>query len=857
MLIVLVRLLLVGFLLVADGEPFRFFILRRLKLFSNLDMVQACILDIYLSGMFFYAIALLPFRLFNWIFILSWSLISVILLFIIHFSSLKKIVYTLKTRTLITEGSINVFFSYIFVLAMFIIFLGINLFSVSSLVFGSALDESIHSLHVQVILENNCVPLTLQPYLSEGIIYPQASHVIFAFAFYFLDMEVPKVVLYMTILFKALSVLAAYFLGLKMGFNRTYGIGLSFIFTFISMYPLFITWGGNPFATGFPLFLVCLGLLFSLLHSKVENGYVELLIVGLIFGYAGAIIVSYLQALMGITFLVLVYYVFRKRRVHRLFLECAIVFIASLIPVSPFLYRFFVFYRYPGHNIGLPQDFTGWTLYQSYMNIAPQFRVSQALEWAFENLAPCFPLRVWIIFILAVFILLLWKTKNHESIEPIISFALAIFVGAAVLSFIAFFLPADFGIISWGHQGIIMSISLNILIVAFYAKVAILCSAWVKKRLSRVFSPKCLYVSSILTVIVLALITGPFVYYRFSGDPDLLRSNYWIYAITTADDYNLMLWMKENLSSNAVILVHPFEAGLFIPSISHHRIVYPYSGSTLSESYQTLVSLIENATLNLKTCKLNKTAYELMQSLSISHVFIGSYVAYYDIPSNWVPELFLGNPNFKLVKNFGMAYLFELNYTDPNVVFWDDFEYEVWNRNLWRVFSVGQGLGNVSIAEAYGYNGSKCLKIASEMQPTVLDWYYAYGVSREIFVSNASEVRLSFYLNATQGFSRKDTFAVLISNVYRNQSLVVATTNPYGVYENYVGAVVLNGAEGFFEFKGNQSLSALWQERFNSTLPNQFILEFVSWDLDGIENIAYIDNVQITLIPLSAQKEVG
>jgi len=173
------------------------------------------------------------------------------------------------------------------------------------------------------------------------------------------------------------------------------------------------------------------------------------------------------------------------------------------------------------------------------------------------------------------------------------------------------------------------------------------------------------------------------------------------------------------------------------------------------------------------------------------------------------------------------------------------------------VFSVGQGLGNVSIAEAYGYNGSKCLKIASEMQPTVLDWYYAYGVSREIFVSNASEVRLSFYLNATQGFSRKDTFAVLISNVYRNQSLVVATTNPYGVYENYVGAVVLNGAEGFFEFKGNQSLSALWQERFNSTLPNQFILEFVSWDLDGIENIAYIDNVQITLIPLSAQKEVG
>ncbi|MGB9779055.1 MAG: hypothetical protein ACPLW8_06570, partial [Candidatus Bathyarchaeales archaeon] len=371
MLTVLVQLLLVCFLLIINGEPFRFFILRRFKPFSNLDMVQVCILDVYLSGMFFYVIAILPFKLFNWIFIFGWSLFSVTLSFIIYLGSLKKVAHALKTRTFITESSIRVISSYILVLALFIIFLYINLLSVSSLVFGSALDESIHSLHVQVILENNCVPLTLQPYLSEGIIYPQASHVIFAFAFYFLGMVVPKVVLYMTTLFKALSVLAAYFLGLKISCNRTYGVGLSFVFVFISMWPLFITWGGNPFATGFPLFLVCLGLLFSLLYSERESGYVGLLATGLIFGYTGAIIISYLQVLMSIAFLVLVYYVFRKREIRRLLREFAVVFVASLIPVSPFLYRFFAFYQHPGHNIGLPQDFTGWKFYQFYMNIAP------------------------------------------------------------------------------------------------------------------------------------------------------------------------------------------------------------------------------------------------------------------------------------------------------------------------------------------------------------------------------------------------------------------------------------------------------------------------------------------------------
>ncbi|MGB9779210.1 MAG: hypothetical protein ACPLW8_07370, partial [Candidatus Bathyarchaeales archaeon] len=143
------------------------------------------------------------------------------------------------------------------------------------------------------------------------------------------------------------------------------------------------------------------------------------------------------------------------------------------------------------------------------------------------------------------------------------------------------------------------------------------------------------------------------------------------------------------------------------------------------------------------------------------------------------------------------------------------------------------------------------------MLPTTWNWYYAYSVSHQIFVSNASEVDLSFYLNATQGFSEKDTFAVLISNVYRNQSLVVATTNSHGVYENYAGAVVLNASEVFFEFRGNQSLSALWRERFNSPLPDQFILEFVSWDLDGAENVACIDNIKITLMPLPGQTEVG
>jgi hypothetical protein len=842
MLLLVLQLLSIAFLLIAIGEPVRFLFFKRFGLFSDLDLIQICVFNVYVGCLILYVIAMLPFRLFNWLVVVGFTALSLVLSFVLHHETLKNLCKMLKAENFFKRINKKAFLGHLFLFIIFVIFLLINLFSVSNFVFGSIRDESIHSLYVQVILENGCVPLTLQPYLPEGIIYPQAAHVIFAFASYFLSMEIPHVVLYVTILFKSLSIVAIFFFGMSLGFDEIYSVGLSFVFAFISSWPLFITWGGNPFTVGFPLFFICLGLFFSLFCSGRKNSYLELLVVGLLFGYLGAIIISYLQVFMVVAFFIFIYYVARKCKIGRILFEFVIIFVISLLPLSPFLYRFFAFYPYPGHNIGVPSDFTQWD--------RPQFYITQALQWAFDNLSPYPLLQKWTVLLLVGFAILFFKVKERKDVGRIVAFASVIFISSMFLSFLSFFLPADFGVVSWGHQGVIMSIFVNLLIFAFYVKVAKIFGGWIKNRISKVFvfANKRLSISSILTFMLLLTITAPFLYYRFAVDPIGIQGAYGVYAVTTVDDYNLMLWMRENLSSDAVILVHPYEGGLFIPTISHHRIVFPYSGSTLSRRYQNVVRLMENKTMNV-------TTYELMQDLGVSHVFVGAQVASCEGYFMWVPELFLGNPNFKLVKNFGRAYLFELNYTDPNIVFLDDFEYDIWDQNLWWAFSFGQGLGNVSITEEHGYMGSQCLRIKAEMLPTVWNWQYAYGVGRRIFVSNASEVDFSFHFNATQGFSGKDTFAVLISNIYHNQSLVVATNNPHGVYENYASIIVLN--EGFFEFKGNQSLSALWFERFNSTLPNTFILDFVVLDLDGIENIVYIDNVQVTLVPLPVQDEVG
>ncbi|MGA2309464.1 MAG: hypothetical protein ABSG57_07950 [Candidatus Bathyarchaeia archaeon] len=99
----------------------------------------------------------------------------------------------------------------------------------------------------------------------------------------------------------------------------------------------------------------------------------------------------------------------------------------------------------------------------------------------------------------------------------------------------------------------------------------------------------------------------------------------------------------------------------------------------------------------------------------------------------------------------------------------------------------------------------------------------------------------------TAGFSGKDTFAAIVSNLYGNQTFVFTTPN--GIYENYNNSRSLTVSEGFFEFKGNSSLSTLWRQAYGSALPNPFILEFVNWDFDGNQNVAYLGNVTVTTTP--------
>jgi hypothetical protein len=155
-------------------------------------------------------------------------------------------------------------------------------------------------------------------------------------------------------------------------------------------------------------------------------------------------------------------------------------------------------------------------------------------------------------------------------------------------------------------------------------------------------------------------IYSPFLYQSIVLDAGELRGSYAVFAVTTQQDLQLILWIKENLSRNATILVNTFQSGTLIPSIANRKVVFISDDCSDSVSYQKIVTSLERNVINA-------TILNLMQHFNITDVYVGSGVSMADDWGHyWNPELFRGNPNFKLLMNFSNSYLFQFNDTNPN-----------------------------------------------------------------------------------------------------------------------------------------------------------------------------------------------
>lgn len=201
------------------------------------------------------------------------------------------------------------------------------------------------------------------------------------------------------------------------------------------------------------------------------------------------------------------------------------------------------------------------------------------------------------------------------------------------------------------------------------------------------------------------------------------------------------------------------------------------------------------------------------------------------------PVAFLGNPNFKLAKNVGKAYLFEVNENiDSSLIFMDDFEYNDLNTNGWLASaSSNEGLGYANITTELSHNGVHSLKIVAKS----LDKEFWYSVQRMIYVPSANNVTLSFYVNATRGYDNWDTLMIIVSDQSWTKQLFFTTNS------NYSGPslIVLPTSQGVCQF----NLSEIWKKVYSSAQPTSFYFQVLNYDSDGVENMAYLDSISLQI----------
>ena len=857
----LFQLLFLMFSLIMIGEPFRVLISRSLSFFRELDVLQACVIDVYLGGLFLYAIALVPLHLFTACAVWGITVLFAFFSFFLHRGLLRKFKFLFQfsqkrryVYALLNEHKIHVLKG-IVVFGMFLFSLWIQLMPLSNFVFGSIHDTSLHALFVELILENGHIPATHQPYLTAAIIYPQGAHVIFAYSCYILQIIPPLAVFYVSPLFSAMTILAAYSLGKKVHSTGNFDVVFAFIMAFISMWPAYITWGSNPFILGFALYLFCLSLL-PCLHDSAHSNVKELLVIGVLFGYLASIHLAFFQVIIVSVFLWVLVAVLHKAISIRKFSDFFVVCIFSMLPIAPFLYRFAKYYPYPGHNIGLPSDIVADVTstptphgqpYQSPI-ISILLNLPQWLSSNF-NIYPDLFLRILLICLFfASFFLSSYHLLKKRRLSVVEKIALISVIASILLNLGTYIMPA----IAWSRIAFLMYTSTCLLLSVFTIRFYHTILGFFSEVFRNVFTKggkKLARASSIATLLLLSTLYGPFVSYTVSRESTNLSGLYSIYAITSKSDYELMLWIENNLPGDASILISPYESGSFIPSVSQRKVVFPFCNYLLSSSYRRLVSLIQQKVIN-------ETTRELMSNFGITHVFIGSKAVQQwgktICPENpkWETMLFLGNPNFKLLKNTGTSYLYSISHdANPNIVFRYDFECLNLTQMNWRFDQIGHGSYDISVdCDAHDNRFLKLIAKRSQSSRWIIDYYYAdkyYAawLERKIYLPDVSNVSLSFDLNASC-VSPPNTIAVSIFDINCSLGLSFVTPTPelksIESRSSDTKFVELSELSGTFSF----NISQIWMEKFDKILPKTLIMELSaravnSSALMSIDNITF------------------
>lgn len=552
-------------------------------------------------------------------------------------------------------------------------------------------DAATHTFFTRVMLEQQRVPITTEPFNSYVISYPLGVHSIMAL-FVILGTPIYAVAILTSSLLPLSSALGAYSSINGLLESRTAGMIAGIITALASraVVPT-IGWGGLPFGLAIVFLFPMLSSVFAVI---VEGKFTRssLLFTAIIIGLTPwlhpaaaffTIIWCSVCVILKGTHLLLI----RKRRfsgdsITSFTKRVISLGVLSIILVTPFLLRMFIILSVP--NQGYPADVlsvedTGLsessigtlaTLDFNYLFNLVQlslFGTHFGTVFWLASLTPLICVAMYYPKRTAQF--QMNKHSHHDELplSPVAYLYSTLIIHLFVLKSVVPNLPLG-NLITVAIQAIITRIFMltNILLIPLVAfvllasvnsmKLAAIHLDMYRKAASR---RKRHVVSRMLVMAMCGLIIGTAAF-NVVTDMDVYYSRVAFYQetfnIVTSADVELMIWMVDNLPDSSIVLVGYNDAGEYVSAVTGLKTVYEYAERIRSSlNYNTLLTILtDNPT--------NATAKALMDSFGITHVFIGANIG------EWVggqqgvvlnATHLLGAPWFSQLQNQGDAYLLE------------------------------------------------------------------------------------------------------------------------------------------------------------------------------------------------------
>ena len=595
------------------GHPIVALVLRNSRFpqkLANLDFVQRLPLEFVTGGAVIYVVTVVitPFQGFNALACWIVTCVAAVFYLLLHLTRIASF-HTPSRYSLVA-------------FAGFVLALAIRVGPMSNFVLGSNQDISWHTLLTYSIINNGGIPFSvIQPFVLQVPLGVQTN-----LAYFSLISGIPAemVAFHSTVLFSVLIGLAAYLFG-SIICSKRFGLYVSLIMVAFSYYPSAITWGSDWLLLGLAVFFVAAALVFPFNSENLpftRSGLVVAFLPALITGFlASTYIPLYVILLIVSIFFVLLS---RKEIVNRL-KRLGLIFVLGIPLFALWLYRFFFLSQPTG--LYLANQSAAMMYNQAYTNAAfflpiknlysPYVFLSTLrnwLTWDDQNgwtgayfffpllVVGCIILSVYIVrrrfnafsphvprYVMSVFLMMiLWGLNGPlglfyetgfglgimiselDKIAPIIGTILLPFIAACGLLSIQKFIRKRTKVRAWISGGVILILILGSVAIAPYTK------TW-------------------------------------------LVGSYNDFATSTESDYELLNWMKTGISPDSVVLVHPFDAGQYVPSISGKRTIGIASTGILFVNQQ-----YEDLNYHIRHNIMNSVTVSLFRELGIDYVFVGS-----------------------------------------------------------------------------------------------------------------------------------------------------------------------------------------------------------------------------------------